>query len=177
MKRLKTTRKEYANRIAGEGAKAAKLKFDASRDLIRKAMKDIEADVAKNGGVYLAGRKISTAEVLRRATKSPSYLNKKNQPDLAALKEDVEAFVKRMDSGVASDIHSVHRTVADRARATQAELDSVRQAYSETELELSDAQAELRNAEATIAELKARNTSLLKELSGKTVVDLPARRK
>jgi hypothetical protein len=178
MKRPKTQQREYTDRIAGEGAKAARLKFEASRKSIRDAMKAIADDVEKNGGVYLKGRKITLGEVLSRAGKRPSYLNKtKDQPDLIPLKQEVKDFVGRMTSSVPSDIHSVHRNVADRARAAQAELDLVRQVYSETELELSDAQTELRDKSKTIEELEARIADLLKELAGRTVVDLPTRRK
>jgi hypothetical protein len=176
MKKPKLTADQNRDRIKREGTKSARRRFEVSRDLVRKAMDDIAADVKKNGGAYLAGRKISKAEVLERAGKSPSYLNKKEPPDLVALAGDVDEFVERMTSGVPTDIHAVHRKVADRARAAEAELDLVRQAYSETELDLSAAHTELRNAEKTIAELQAQNTSLLKQIAGKTVVDLPRRK-
>jgi hypothetical protein len=169
--------RQYENRIAGEGAKAAGLKFAASLDAIAKAKKAIEADLKKGGGVYLAGRRINTAEVLRRAGKSPSYLNKKNQPALAKLKLDIEDWVKLKRTGIPDDVHAVHRTVAARSRAAQEELDRVRQAYSEAELELSDAHVDLHTANETIVTLRAENVSLLKQLSERKVVDLPTRRK
>jgi hypothetical protein len=169
---------QYRKRIAREGAKAAAVKFAASRDTIEKAMKAIEADLKKGGGKYLAGRRINTAEVLRRAGKSPSYLNKaKEQPALVQIKLDIEDFVKRVTTDAPDGIHAVHRAVVGQTRSAQEELDRVRQAYSESELELSDAQAELRTANATIDTLHAENVALLKKLSGRTVVELPTRRK
>jgi hypothetical protein len=178
MKRPKTMDKEYEDRIAGEGAKAAWRKFEASRRAIRKAMEDIKADVEKNDGVYLAGRKITTAEVLERAGKSPSYLYKKQaSQDLKNLRAEVGDFVDRMAAGFPSDIHAVHQVVAGRARDAKSELELVMNNYAAAELELGDARADLRGKTKTIEELETRVTDLLKQLAGRTVVDLPTRRK
>jgi hypothetical protein len=52
-----------------------------------------------------------------------------------------------------------------------------KQNYIASEILLSETQADLDKAEKKIAELETRNAALLKELAGKTVVDLPPRRK
>ena len=57
-------------------------------------------------------------------------------------------------------------------REAQAELALVRQAYHETELELGDAKAELRDAEKIIEQLRADNGELLRQLAGNKVVKL-----
>jgi len=178
MKRPVLTKDQNQLRIATAGAKAAKLKFEASRALIRTRMREIEADVEKHGGVYpYAGGKISCAEVLRRAGKSPAYLRKKEPPALVKLRDEVDAWVDRVTKDIAADARIVRKKVTDRVLEARSELNLVRQAYAETELELSDMQADLRNAEKTIEQLRGENTTLLKKLSGKTVFELTPRRK
>ena len=178
MKRPVLTREQNHKRIAGEGAKAAQKKFDESRKQILTAMAVIEADVEKNAGVYpFAGGKITMAEVLRRAGKSEGYLRKSEPASLLELKEEVQDFVDRASRLISQGARNIRKDVTDRVREAQAELDLVRQAYHETELQFSDTLNLLQNAERTIEELRAEKNALLKKLADKTVVDLDTRRK
>jgi|GEM_PF-1441369 len=178
MKRPVLTRKENDARIAGEGTKAAKAKFAASRDLIRRGMRDIETDIERNDGVYPhANGTVSMAEVLRRAGKSEAYLRKKQPPQLVELKDEVEVWVARVTQAMAAGAKVVRRKITERVDRVQGELAQVRQNYIASEILLSETQADLEKAEKKIAELEARNAALLKELAGKTVIDLRPRRK
>ena len=176
MKKQMKTQKD-ASRIATEGAKAAKRKAAASREAIEQAIAEIEADVEKNKGIYpLAEGRISRMEVLRRAGKSPSYLNKSDD-HIVELRRDVDAFVDRARKRSIQGAKSIRKTVLDREEAARDEADIIRQAWHEAELEHVETLTELEKARREIKELQAANTSLLKQLSDKTVVDLPTRRK
>lgn len=177
MKKPKLTAEQNHARIAAAGAKDAAKKFKKSRAAVEKAMKDIRADATKNGA-YLEGRKITMGEIMERAGKGPSYLYKKDaSQDLKDLRKQVEDFIEEMTNAFPSNIHSVHRVVATRARDAQSELEMVRTNYALAELELSDAHADLQNKDKTIAVLETRVADLLKQLAGKTVVEMPTRRK
>lgn len=176
MKKQIKVRKD-ASRIATEGTKAAKKKAAASREAIEQAIKAIEADVEKNKGIYpLANGRISRKEVLRRAGKSPSYLNKSDE-HIVELRRDVDAFVDRACKLAIQGAKSIRKTVTERVEASRDEADIIRQAWHEAELEHVETLAELEKARREVKELQATNTSLLKELSDKTVVDMPTRRK
>jgi len=178
MKKPKLTPEQNRARIAAAGAEDASRKFEKSRLAVQKAMEDIRADVRTGKGLYLTGRKITTREVMKRAGKSPSYLYKEeSSQDLKDLRAEVEAFVDEMTNENPSDIHSVHRVIAGRARDARGELDLVMTNYAAAELELSDARAELRGKDQKIEMLEARVADLLKQLAGRTVVDMPTRRK
>jgi septation ring formation regulator EzrA len=178
VKRPVLTRDQNGARIAGEGSKAAKAKFAASRDLIRERMRDIESDIERNDGVYpYAQGKVSSAEVLRRAGKSEAYLRKKEPPELVELKDEVEDWVVRVTKAMAAGAKVVRRKITERVEHVRGELAQVRQNYIASEILLSETQADLGKAEKKIEELEARNAALLRELADKTVVDLPTRRK
>ena len=115
-------------------------------------------------------------EVLRRAGKSPSYLNKSDD-HIVELRRDVDAFVDRARKRSIQGAKSIRKTVLDREEAARDEADIIRQAWHEAELEHVETLTELEKARREIKELQAANTSLLKQLSDKTVVDLPTRRK
>jgi DNA repair exonuclease SbcCD ATPase subunit len=171
-------KEEDKPRIAVEGGKAAQRKFEESRKRIRQAMRHIEEQVETNGGVYpLAGGRITLAEILRCAGKSDAYLRKTHPPHLVALKEEVQDFVDRANRLIKKGSRSIRRDITDRVREAQTELDLVRQAYAEAELEHSDALAKLEIAEKTIEDLRSDNLELRAKLSGKTVVQLDSRRK
>jgi chromosome segregation ATPase len=171
------TKEQNTQRIAAEGTKAAKSKFEASRALIRERMKEMEVEIEKNGGVYpYAAGRISAAEVLRRSGKSEGYLRKSEPPELVDLRNEVDDWVERVTAAVAAGARVVRKNVTDRVRAAQDELELVKDNYHLAELELSDARAELRTANKTIEELRAENAALMKKLAGKTVVDLPRRK-
>lgn len=167
---------EKKTRIAKEGTKAAKAKFERSRAAVRQAMKAIESDIEKNGGIYpFADGRLSTAEVLRRAGKSEAYLRKTGSEELTSLKKEVDAWVDRVLSAIGSGVRIVRRNITARMQSINVELHLLRQAYAEAELEHSETLRALASAQREVSDLKARNDSLMRELSSKTVIDLRTR--
>lgn len=178
LKSRKLTKKENADRIAAAGTAAAKLKFEESRDLIQQEMRKIDAEIEKNDGVYpYAGGKVSAAEVLRRLGKGEAYLRKKEPPVLVELRQEVESWVDYVTREMAAGARIVRRKVTERVEQVKTELDLVRQHYHEAEIELSDTQTKLQQAEKKLEEMQKQNTMLLKRLNDKMVVDLDSRRK
>ena len=177
MKRPVRTKVQNDARISAEGTKAAKRKAAASRAAVEQAMRDIEDDVEKNRGVYPhANGRISRQEVLKRAGKSPSYLNKSDD-HIVELRNDVDDFVERARKRALKGAKSIRKAVTERVEQAQDEAEMVRQAWHEAELEHNETLIELEQARLEIKKLQEANTALLKELSEKTVVDLPSRRK
>jgi chromosome segregation ATPase len=178
LKRSKLTKAQNDARIASEGTKAAKAKFAASRDLIRKRMREIEAEIEGNDGIYPHAKgRVSAAEVLRRAGKSDAYLRKSEPPELVDLRNEVDEWAARVTKALDAGAKVVRRRITERVEHIQGELAQVRQNYIAAEILLSETQADLEKAASKIAELEAQNAALLKEVVGKTVVDLPTRRK
>ncbi len=160
-------------RIAREGTKAAKARFEFSRGKILKAMSDIEVDIEKHRGIYpYSEGRISAAEVLRRAGMSEAYLRKREPPSLVHLKKEVDSWVERVTAEIATGARVVRRKITRRIESAEAELNSVRQAYAEAELQHNETILELNTAHAEIEKLRMKIADLLKELSDKTVVEL-----
>lgn len=172
MKRPVLTKEENSRRIAAAGADAARRKFEASREQIRKEMKGIEADVEKNNGLYpLNGGKITIEEILRRAGKSLAYLRKSDE-HIVDLKLEVDAFLERARTRIAQGARSIRRTVNERAEEARADAERTRQAYAEAELEHQNTLKELETARIEIDQLQAQNVALLSELAEKTIVKI-----
>jgi hypothetical protein len=172
------TRAENRQRIAAEGSKAARRKFEESRKAIEKAMRQIEKAVEENGGVYPCdGGRVTIAEVLHQAGRSEAYLRKTDQPSLIELRQRVQDFVDRANKLTAQGARSIRTNATDTAREAQAELKLVMGAYADAEREYSDARKQLEIAEKTIEELRAQNTMLQKKLDDEKVVELRPTRK
>jgi hypothetical protein len=141
-------------------------------------MLQIEREIDANTGIYpYNDGKLTVDELLRRAGKSPAYLQK-NTSKIKALKIDVNAWIKRVKGQAATGAPSVRREVNARVKAANQQLDDIRQHYHEAELQLTRVTAELADATRKIGELEKKNTELLKQLAGKTVVSLkPEQRK
>lgn len=152
--------KRDENRIATQGRMAAGRKFDKSRECIEDAMETIEREV--ENGLYRDRGRVTVAEVLSRAEKSEAYLRRANQPGIAELRRRVQDFVDRANNLMAQGTCSIRHSGTERAREAEAELERVRQAYAEAELEYADlnqryaaALEKLETAERTIGELRA----------------------
>jgi chromosome segregation ATPase len=171
MNAKKIDSKEARNRrIAHEGSNYASKKHLQSKGSLEGVMQRIEEEIDSNEGIYpYNDGKITVDELLRRAGKSPAYLQK-NTPKIKALKAEVNAWIKRIKGQIASGAPSVRREVNERVKKAKKEADEVRQAYAEAELELSRTVADLAKAKQTIGELEKQNTSLLMRLAGQTVV-------
>jgi uncharacterized membrane-anchored protein YhcB (DUF1043 family) len=166
-------------RIALEGEKYARSRFENSRKAVQAAMDTIEAEIEANDGLYpLNGGRVTVGEVLLRAKKSQGYLRKtKDQPELAELRSDVDAFVDRVAKAFASGAKSVRKLVTERADEAQEDVRKIRQAWVEAELEHNETRIQLAAAREQIKAISAENAALAKQLAGKKVVDLDSRRK
>jgi hypothetical protein len=93
--------------------------------------------IEANDGLYpLNGGRVTVGEVLLRAKKSQGYLRKtKDQPELAELRSDVDAFVDRVAKAFARGAKSVRKLVTERADEAQEGVRKIRQAWVEAELE------------------------------------------
>lgn len=175
---MSTDRRVGKRRIAQAGAAYAKEKHLESKISVQEMMQKIELEIDANGGLYpYNDGKLTVDELLRRSGKSAAYLQK-NTPKIRELKHEVNAWIGRIKGQIASGAPSVRREVNSRVKAANQQLDDIRQAYSESELQLTRVTAELADATRKIGELEKRNTELLKQLAGKTVVPLkPEQRK
>jgi chromosome segregation ATPase len=164
------SKKARNRRIALEGSNYANEKHLQSKASLEGMMQKIEEDIDDNECIYPYNKgKITVDELLRRAGKSPAYLQK-NTPKIKALKLEVNAWIKRIKGQIASGAPSVRREVNERVKRSKKEAEEVRQAYAEAELELSRTLAELAKAKQTIDELEMQNTALRMRLTGQTVV-------
>ncbi|MGY4608590.1 DNA repair exonuclease SbcCD ATPase subunit [Bradyrhizobium sp. USDA 4474] len=175
---MSTDRHVGQRRIAQAGAAYASEKHLESKISLEEMMGKIEGEIDANDGIYpYNDGKLTVDELLRRAGKSPAYLQKKT-PKIEALKNEVNAWIRRVKGQIGSGAPSVRREVNSRVKVANKQLDEIRQNYHEAELQLTRVTAELADATRKIGELEKRNTELLKQLAGKTVVSLkPEQRK
>lgn len=164
-------------RIGREGSKSAKKRFAANRQLFRQLMRDIELEITNNGGIYpYAKGKLTISELVRRAGKAEAYLRKSEPPELIQLRLEVQAWVSRVTSDIASSRRDVRKNVTEGIRERQHELANVMQCYAEAEVQLTEALAQLEAANKRVAELEASNNSFLEQLSERKIVNLKPRR-
>jgi hypothetical protein len=175
---MSTDRRIGNRRIAQAGTAYAKEKHLESKISLKEMMGKIEGEIDANDGIYpYNDGKLTVDELLRRTGKSPAYLQKRT-PKIEALKREVNAWIKRVKGQIASGALSVRREVNSRVKVANEQLGEIRQNYHEAELQLTRVTAELADATRKIGDLEKRNTELLKQLAGRTVVSLnPEQRK
>jgi hypothetical protein len=175
---MSTDRRVGQRRIAQAGAAYAKEKHLESKISLQEMMQKIEREIDANAGIYpYNDGKLTVDELLRRSGKSAAYLQK-NTSKVKELKREVNAWIGRIKGQIASGAPSVRREVNSRVKAANKQLDEIRQNYHEAELQLTRVTAALADATRKIGELEKKNTELLKQLAGSTVVSLkPEQRK
>ncbi|WP_407112439.1 hypothetical protein [Bradyrhizobium sp. LMG 9283] len=175
---MSTDRSIGNRRIAQAGAAYAKEKHLESKISVQEMMRKIEGEIDANGGIYpYNDGKLNADELLERSGKSAAYLQK-NTPKIRALRDEVNAWIEHVRGQIATGAPSVRREVNARVKAANSQIDEIRQNYHEAELQLTRVTAELADATRKIGELEKKNTELLKQLAGKTVVPLkPEQRK
>jgi septation ring formation regulator EzrA len=175
---MSTDRRVGNRRIAQAGAAYAKEKHLEGKLSLEEMMLKIEREIDANAGIYpYNDGKLTVWALLDRAGKSPAYLQK-NTPKIKALKKEVNSWIERVKGRIAAGAPSVRREVNERVKVANKQIDEIRQAYSESELQLTRVTAELADATRKIGELEKKNTELLKQLAVGTVVSLkPERRK
>jgi chromosome segregation ATPase len=159
-------------RIAQAGTAHAKEKHLASKTSLKETMLKIEREIDANAGIYpYNDGKLTVVELLHRAGKSSAYLQKRT-PKIKALKTEVNSWIKRIKGQIAAGAPSVRREVNERVKVANKQIDEIRQAYSESELQLTRVTAELADANRKISELEKKNTGLLKQLAGNVVAPI-----
>ncbi|SNT59565.1 hypothetical protein SAMN05216374_5450 [Tardiphaga sp. OK246] len=177
MPRKVLTVQENRDRIVRVGTEVGAARFNVSRKLFLQAMRDIEADIERNGGIYpYANGRVSVAEVVRRAGKSNAYLRRNGSEQLLNLRQEVAVWVIRVNSAIVNGASVVRKMITVRVREAKDELANVRQAYAEAELVLSETLAELQTCHQEIKELRAANASLIEAQSNGTIISLNVNR-
>lgn len=162
--------------IAEAGRTVARKRHIKSAKTVHDAMKMIEDDVQANGGIYpLNNGVISIQELLRRAEKSAGYLEKKSDR-IVALKADVTKWIANTNSKIVRGAKFIKRTVTERVDEANEEVNEIRQAWTEAELQYWVTQDKLKAAQATIADLQKQNASLLAQNSATKVVAIADRK-
>ncbi|GLS33777.1 hypothetical protein GCM10007937_54900 [Mesorhizobium albiziae] len=159
MKNITQTSDEAAKAtIADQGRKAAAGKKTQSIALIRKAMRKIEIDIERNGGLYpYAEGVISADEVVRRAGKSEGLLQKERHH---VLRDEVNDWVDSVREAIASGRSVVRRKVSERVDLANKELKAIQQRWAEAELEYIETVNELAACKDRLAALELENARL-----------------
>lgn len=159
--------------IAARGAAVAEQRANDTVDAVRNAMRKIELDIEANDGLYpYAGGEISTAEVLRRAGKSDTALQK---PRHREFRDEVNAWVEEIRGKVRKGAKVVRRAVTERATAAEDELRMLRQRWVEAELEYVETASRVAVLEQRCALLEDENASLRLKATGANVVPIVRR--
>jgi polyhydroxyalkanoate synthesis regulator phasin len=170
-------REKRAETIAAAGRKETAKRQTDSVTSIHLEMKKIDAEILANNGVYpLNEGKLNIQELLRRVEKSPAYLEKKT-PRIIALKTAVTSWLTDTDQKILKGAANIRRSVTERADKANDEVDEIRQAWAEAELEHAQTFADLVAANATIAALKKQNEDLEAKLTDAKVVRFPGKSK
>jgi hypothetical protein len=149
--------------LADHGRREAERRALTSAEKIADALRSIERDVESNGGLYpLNGGRITQQEVLRRANLSPAFLEKSHNKELKTL---VTQWLARVNSQMLRGVKTIRRAITDRVTEAHDELNMIRQAWTEAELEYIHGQQMIAEANAAITILHQTNASLEKEVT------------
>jgi len=160
------------NAIASRGVEYTAERHRRSRLSFEKLMLQIEHEIDRNGGLYPFNNGILNGiELLKRAGKSPAYLQKKTEK-IRALKTEVNAWLKRVSSDIPVNTTSIRREVNRREKEIVAALSASRQAYAELELEFAQITADLAEANQKISTLQKDIATLAVRLAGETITQL-----
>ncbi|WP_408902557.1 hypothetical protein [Methylobacterium radiotolerans] len=159
-----------AMRIADHGRLAAAERSADTRSRCEVAMKKIEAEVERDGGLYRRNRgRITAAEVLYRAGLSKRLLQKPQNRD---LKRDINAWVLGANTRIAKGTGTIRGEITDRVERSDDVARAIRQAWCEAELEYVEGRNEVARLTEENARLAAENAKLAAELAGRNVVPI-----
>ncbi|MBO1905299.1 hypothetical protein KHP60_09720 [Microvirga sp. 3-52] len=166
-KDARSTGRKGNSGIAKHGEAAAAAKADSTRAAILKAMRQIEADIERYEGIYpYAKGEVTAAEVLRRARLSSTLLQK---PRHRGLRDEVKAWVDRVQMKLRKGLKVVRRAVTERADAAKDEVRLIRQRWAEAELEYIENANKIDELTKECARLEAENARLKAALAGENV--------
>ncbi|TXM95307.1 hypothetical protein [Methylobacterium sp. WL116] len=134
------------------------------------AMRDIQADVEANKGIYpLNDGRITLQEVLRRADLSSAALEK---PHHRAFKGEVADWVAGANKRIARGARTIRKVVTERVDDANAQIKAIRQAWTEAELEYVEGRDEVATLTTENAKLVREVQHLKAELAGRNVIPI-----
>ena len=129
---------------------------------VRAAMATIAGEMKANGGIYPEnGGAVSKNEVARRAGISLTTLF---SPKQKALGKDVSRWIETLQKKEVVGRIRVRRSFIERADDWRKKYLDLQDSHIATELELQAVNAELEEAKADVAKLRAENAALLKQI-------------
>ncbi|MEH3064278.1 MAG: hypothetical protein PGN33_16590 [Methylobacterium radiotolerans] len=150
------------------GRQAAASRADTTRAKCEAAMREIEAAVDANKGVYPNGTgEINIQEVLRVAKLSSSVLEK---PHHVATKEKVQAWLQGINKRTVHGASSIRRLVTERADAAKDETREIMAVWHEADLDYHENRIALARLAEENALLRDEVARLRAELAGENVV-------
>ncbi|MCJ2096327.1 hypothetical protein MKK67_28060 [Methylobacterium sp. J-072] len=159
-----------AARIGNEGRRVSAQRKLSTRERCEAAMRDIQADVEANKGIYpLSDGRITLQEVLRRAGLSSAALEKRHHHD---FKAEVADWVAGANKRIARGARTIRKVVTERVDEANAEIKAIRQAWTEAELEYVDGRGELAKLTTENAALARQVQQLQAELAGRNVIPM-----
>jgi hypothetical protein len=175
--RLPNTHEKPQGPGANDNRKRGKRRALTGVEKIVNALRGIERDVENNNGLYpLNGGRITQQEVLRRAALSPAFLEKSRNKQ---VKAHVTQWLVGVNGQILRGAKTIRRTITARVSEITDEVNAIRQAWAEAELEYVHAQQMVLEIKVTNAALEKTNTALKNEVAklkdqlvGKNVVPL-----
>jgi hypothetical protein len=158
--------------IAKDGRRETVRRQVESVAAVRRAMREIERDIAKNDGIYPENKgRLTLQELLRRAKKSAAYLEKKS-PAIVALKQEVREWLGTVNGKAITGAKNIRRKVTARVEVVTDEVKAIRQRWTEAELEYVHTSRLLDKANEDLDRLKKENAVLLTQIAGRKVSTL-----
>lgn len=159
-----------ASRIGIEGRRVSAQRKVSTRERCEGAMRDIQADVEANKGIYpLNDGRITLQEVLRRADLSSAALEKPHHRD---FKGEVNDWIAGANKKIARGARTIRKVVTERVDDANAEIKAIRQAWTEAELEYVDGRAAVAKLTTENAALARQVKQLQAELAGRNVIPM-----
>lgn len=129
---------------------------------VLEAMVTIQKEMAANNGIYPEnGGAVSMNEVARRAKISETTLFSPKQKELG---KNVKAWVESLKKTEIVGRKNVQRTVFERSEDWRKKYLALQDAHIATELDLQDADVQLKDAQKALAELKDKYEALLEQM-------------
>jgi hypothetical protein len=153
--------------IARNGLIVAAKRRESSIAAIRHAIEAIEKETTKNGGIYpFNDGCVNVQEVLRRAKRSPAFLEKAVNRQ---LKIQVKTRVAEINGKIVTGADNIRCEITARVSDADGRVKKIMQGWTEVELEL-------RRLRQENARLKEENAVMLSRLSGGRVTMLRVKR-
>jgi hypothetical protein len=130
---------------------------------VRAAMKAMQLETDKNGGVYpYRNGNITSAEVARRAAIHPTTFFTARQRELG---REVRRWINTVKERRGKATRPVRREMEERIKAWREKYEGLARSHRHTELELQQREAELSGALNEIENLQLKNESLRSQIA------------